>query len=210
MPHTLLLSSVESQSGDEAAVTAANLATAFAQAGNRVVLVDAYLDRPALTQLFDAQGKAGLSDLLSTKSSELKLISVKEMPEVQLLPVGLSADKWPGAMLNPANIAKLMKELQKEADVVLVAGPPIAGFAESLALASQVNSVILVARYGEAHSRMINDVAESLKSMNVDLAGVIFEQGGSSVIARPSRTGGRVSPQIEPATSAPAEKSNLS
>ena len=211
MPHTFMLSGVGSRSGDEAAITAANLATAFAQAGNRVILVDAQLHNPVLTELFDASGKTGLSDLLTTKSSELKLLSVKDMPDLQLLPVGLSSEKWPGAMLNPSNVARLLKELQKEADVVLVAGPPIAGFAESLALASQVNSVILVARYGEAHSRMINEVAESLESMNVDLAGVIFEQNAPVGIPRPIPTGGRVtSSPVEPQTPASAEKSNVS
>lgn len=210
MPHTFLLSSVASQSREETAITAANLGAAFAQAGNRVVLVDAQLNNPVLTELLEANSKAGLSDLLTTKSSELRLMSVKDMPDVQLLPVGLSPERWPGAILNPTNVAKLVKELQKEADIVMFAGPPIAGFAESLALASQVNSVILVARYGEAHSKMINDVAESLKAMNVDLAGVIFEQNAPSMVVRPS-PGGRVkSPQIESQTPAPAEKTNIS
>ena len=214
MPHTFLLSSIGSQTGDEAAMTAANLAAAFAQAGNRVILVDAELNNPALTELFDAKGKAGLSDLMASNASERKFISIRELPEVQLLPAGLSSERWPGAMINPANIAKLVQGLEKEADIVLFAGPPIAGFAESLALASQVNSVILVARYGEAHSKMINDMAENLKAMNVDLAGVIFERN-PSVVTKPALREKSVAPrmtgsQIEPQTPAPAEKSNVS
>ena len=175
MPHTFLLSSVGSQSGEDTATATANLGVAFAQAGNRVIVVDAQFHNPILTGLFEANGKAGLSDLLDTKSSQLKLVPVKDMPNIQLLPAGVSPEKWPGAILNSANVVRLVEELQKEADIVLVAGPPISGFAESLALASQVNSVILVAQYGEAHSKMINEVIESLNAMNVQLAGVIFE-----------------------------------
>jgi Mrp family chromosome partitioning ATPase len=184
MPYTLLLSSVGSLAAEQSATTAANLAAGFSQAGNRVVLVDAQLQNPALTQLFDASGKPGLSDLLSTKSAELKFTAAKDLPDVQLLPVGLSADKWPGAMLSPVNIDRLVKELEKHADIVVIAGPPIAGAAESLALASQVDGVVLVARFGEAHSKMINEVAESLKAMNVDLSGVIFEHAPSAFAAR--------------------------
>jgi Mrp family chromosome partitioning ATPase/capsular polysaccharide biosynthesis protein len=215
MPYTLMLSSVASQAGDDTAMTAANLAAAFSQAGNRVALVDAQLNNPVLTKLFDANGKAGLSDLLATKSAELKLLSVKDLPNVQLLPVGLSTEKWPGAMLNPVNVDRLVKELEKQADIVIVASPPIADFAESLALASQVNGVVLVARYGSVHSKMINEVAETLKTMNVDLVGVIFEQSSSPFAAK--RNGKRTStvasvtprvnnPQIEPT----GEKSNTS
>lgn len=209
-PYTLLLSSVGSPSGDETALTAANLATAFAQAGSRVALVDAQLQNPVLTGLLEASGKSGLSDALTTKSLDLTLVPVRDLPDVELLPAGMSTDKLPGAMLNPANVAKLIKELQQKADIVLVAGPPIAGFAESLALASQVNGVVLVARYGEAHSKIINEVAESLKSMNVELAGVIFEQNASPLsVKRSARTAPRTSnPPIESQATAPVEKSN--
>lgn len=198
MPYTYLLSSVGSQSEDDTAMATANLGVAFAQAGNRVVLVDAQFHNPVLTKLFEANGKAGLSDLLENKSSQLKLMPVKDMSNVQLLPAGMAPEKWPGAMLNSANVARLVEELQQVADIVLVAGPPISGFAESLSLASHVNGVILTARYGETHSKMINDVIESLSGINVQLAGVIFEQNPSP------------SPKSKaPKASGPIEKSNI-
>lgn len=198
MPYTYLLSSVGSQSEDDTAMATANLGVAFAQAGNRVVLVDAQFHNPVLTKLFEANGKAGLSDLLENKSSQLKLMPVKEMSNVQLLPAGMAPEKWPGAMLNSANVARLVEELQQVADIVLVAGPPISGFAESLSLASHVNGVILTARYGETHSKMINDVIESLSGINVQLAGVIFEQNPSP------------SPKSKaPKASGPIEKSSI-
>jgi capsular exopolysaccharide synthesis family protein len=198
LPYTYLLSSVGSQSEDDTAMTTANLGVAFAQAGNRVVLVDAQFHNPVLTKLFEANGKVGLSDLLENKSSQLQLMPVKDMPNVQLLPAGMSSEKWPGAMLNSANVARLVQELQQVADIVLVAGPPISGFAESLALASHVNGVILTARYGETHSKVINDVIESLSGINVQLAGVIFEQNPSP------------SPKSKaPKASGPIEKSNI-
>ena len=201
-PHAFLVSSIGSQSGDTTALATANLGVAFAQAGNRVILVDAQLNNPGLTKLFEANGKAGLYDLLSAKSSELKLMSIKEMADIQLLPAGAASEKWSGAMLNFANIIKWVEELRKEADIVLFAGSPISGSAESLALASQVNGVILVARYGDVHSKLINDVAESLNAVNVPLAGVILQYAPSPFVAK------RYSKKVS--TVAPAEKSNLS
>jgi polysaccharide biosynthesis transport protein len=201
MPHTYLVSSVGSQSADDTALATANLGIAFAQAGNRVILVDAQLNKPVLTELFEANAKTGLSDLLSIKSSELKLVSIKEMADIQLLPAGLSSEKWSGAMMNLANIGKRVEELRKEADIVLFAGPPILGSAESLALASQANGVILAGRYGEAHSKMINEVAENLDAVNVPLAGVIFEHSPSPFIGK--RNLKKLSPV------APVEKSNV-
>jgi polysaccharide biosynthesis transport protein len=202
LPQAFLVSSVGSQSGNDAALATANLGIAFAQAGKRVILVDAQLNKPILTELFEANGKTGLSDLLSIKSSELKLVSIKEISDIQLLPAGLSSEKLSGGMLNFANIGKRVEELQKEADIVLFAAPPILGFAESLALASQVNGAILVGQYGEAHSKMINEVAENLNAVNVPLAGVIFEHSPSPFVAK--RNLKKLSPV------APVEKSNIS
>ena len=184
IPYTFLLSSVGSQSGDDAATVTMNLAVAFAQAGNRVVVVDAQLHNPILTKLFKAEGSAGLSDLLVTNSTKLQLILVKEVPGVRFLPAGLSSEKGPGAVLNSAKMVKLAHELYKEADIVLVAGSSISWFAESLALASQVNGIILVARPGEAHSKMVNEVVENLSVMHARLIGVIFDHNPSPFVSK--------------------------
>jgi Mrp family chromosome partitioning ATPase len=58
------LSSVGSKTGTDAAVTAGNLAVAFAQAEYKVVLVDAQVDNPVLKTIFKAEKKEGLADLL--------------------------------------------------------------------------------------------------------------------------------------------------
>lgn len=217
-PYTLMLSSVGSRSGDDAAVAAANLGVAFAEAGNRVILVDAQLQNPVLTELFEASGKTGLSDLLTTRSSELKLVTVKEFPDVQLLPAGLTSGVRAGAMLNSAYMVKRVEDLQKEADIVLVAAPPIVGFAESLALASQVHGVVLVARYGEVQSSRINEVADGLAAMNVRLAGVIFEQNPSPFATRsklnklsplPGAAGQESASPIDPGATGSVEKGNV-
>ena len=175
LPYTFLLSSVGSQSGEDTAEAVANLGVAFAQAGKRVALVDAQLHNPRLTELFEAKDKAGLAEFMTANSPKLKLIPVTNVTGINLLPAGLSSDKSTGAALNSSKIAMLVEELQKEADITLVAGAPISWFAESLTLASQVNGVILVARQGEASVKVVNDVADSLRAMNVNLAGVIFE-----------------------------------
>lgn len=219
MPCSYLLSNVGSKDGDETALATANLGVAFAQAGYKVILVDAQFYNPMLTELFGASGKKGLYDLLTTKSTELNLISVKEMPNIQFLPAGLSGENWSGAMLNSTNIVKRIEDLQKVADIVLFTGPSASGFAEGLTLASQVKGVILVARSGDAHRRLINDVANSLREMNIQLVGAIFEKTAASFdIKRMVKRSSSVkeaatqvgNSQIQPATTGPVEKSNPS
>jgi len=182
----MLLSSVGSKTGADAAVAAGNLAVAFAQAGYKVVLVDAQIDNPVLTTMFKAEKEEGLADLLITQSAELPLLPVDQVPGIRFLPAGLSSEKSSHAQLNPTNVAKLLKRLQKEADIVLVGGSGLSRSAENLTLASQVNAAILIAHYGEAHATMVQKVVENLRAMNVHLAGVIFDTNPSPFVGQES------------------------
>jgi capsular exopolysaccharide synthesis family protein len=184
LPYTLSLSSVGLQAGDDTAVTAGNLAVAFAQAGKRVVLVDAQFHNPVLTTMFNAANKEGLADYAATSSTKPQLISVEEIPGIQFLPAGLSAEEGSGALLNPPKTARLLEELQEEADIVLIAAAPISWFAESLNMASQANSTILVARHGEAHTKTVEKVVENLRAMNVHVAGLIFDHNPSPFVQK--------------------------
>jgi capsular exopolysaccharide synthesis family protein len=186
-PHTFLLSSVGSQTGDDTAVAAGNLAVAFAQAGYKVVLVDSQIHNPALTTVFKADKKEGVADLVVTKSTTPQLLPVEQVPGIQFLPAGSASEKSSRAMLNSTIIATLLEELQKEADIVLVAGSPIARFAESLSLASQVNAIILVARQAEASSKIVSKVVENLRLMDLNLAGVIFDYNSSPFVSKEGR-----------------------
>jgi capsular polysaccharide biosynthesis protein/Mrp family chromosome partitioning ATPase len=186
IPYTMLLSSIGSKTGADAAVTAGNLAVAFAQAGYKVVLVDAQVDNPILTTLFKAEKKEGLADLLVTQAAELPLLPVDQVPGVRFLPAGLSSEKGSQAQLNPRNVATLLGRLQKEADIVLVGNSGLSRSAENLTLASQVNTTILVARYAEAHTKMVQKVVENLRAMNVQLAGVIFDANPAPVVFKES------------------------
>ena len=187
IPYTFLLSSVGLQAGDDAAVAAGNLAVAFAQAGYKVVLVDAQVHDPVLTTMYKSDKKEGLADLVLTKMTKPLLLPVEQVSGIQFLPTGLSSEKSSRAMLNSTKIATLLEELQKEADIVLVAGSPISWFAESLTLASQVNATILVARYAEASTKIVNKVVENLRLMKINVAGVIFDYNPSPFIAKEDR-----------------------
>ena len=207
-PYTLLLSSVGSTAGEDTATIAGNLAVAFAQAGYRVAVVDAQIDNPALTTIFNAEKSAGLVDMVPTKWTELQLVPVEQVPGIQFFPVGLALQKSSHAMLNATKVSTLFAGLQKEADIVLVAGPAISHSAESLTLASRVNAVVLVARLAEASGKAINKVVENLRQMRINLTGVIFDYNTGPLLSNADR---RPVVVLEPETSTEAlQKNNLS
>jgi len=186
-PYTFLLSSVGLKNGDDNAIVAGNLAIAFARAGKKVALVDIQIHNPVLTKIFSANKREGVSDFLAGSSKKLQLIKVDKVPDLSFLPVGSSLEKGSGLIRNSAKIAKLVEEVRNGAEIVLVAGSPIAWYAETLTLASKVQAAILVARSTEAHSKTVRQVVENLHSMDVKIAGVIFDTNPSSFVVKESR-----------------------
>jgi capsular exopolysaccharide synthesis family protein len=201
MPSALLVTSVGLESGEDTADTAANLAVAFAQAGHKVVLIDAQLHNPTLTRMFRADTREGLADYLVASHSKTQLVSVDEVPGFRLLPAGSSPERGSGGMLNAVKMAELVETAQKEADIVLIAGSPISWFAETLTLASQVNATILVVRYGEAHGKIVSRVIGNLRAMNVRIAGLIFDYNPSASVPRPRAKAGTPATPVAPQAS---------
>jgi capsular exopolysaccharide synthesis family protein len=201
IPSALLVSSVGLESGEDTADAAANLAVAFAQAGHKVVLIDAQLHNSVLTKTFRADTREGLADYLVASHSKIQLVSVEEVPGLQLLPAGSPSERGSGSMLNSVRMAELIEIVQKEADIVLIAGSPISWFAESLTLASQVSATILVVRYGEAHGKIVSRVIGNLRAMSVRIAGLIFDYNPSASGAQPRLKAGTATTPVAPQAS---------
>jgi capsular exopolysaccharide synthesis family protein len=179
--HSVLISSA--QQGDDASEIAANLAVVLAQTGHRVILVDAYLHDPKIGDLFGITDPMGLSGLLTTQSPTLKLTSIGWAPNLSVLPGGpLPAN--PFELLVSARMAALIKELESQAEIVIVAASPLLAFADSLILASHVDGVVMVARHGSARRDTIKEIVESLGSLGAQIAGGIYDYNVGAVSAR--------------------------
>ena len=138
--HAFVITSPER--GDGKTTVAANLARTVAQAGRRVVLVDADLRRPALHAHFAQPGEPGLRDVLEgTRTADV--IRPTDVPNLFLIPAGAPSDRA-GQLLEAADWPGILKKLRAEFDVVLVDGPPVLDVSDPLVLAAPSDGVLLV------------------------------------------------------------------
>jgi capsular exopolysaccharide synthesis family protein len=148
---TLLLTSPGSAEGKSFIV--ANLATVLASGGNRVVVVDADMRRPAQHEFFDRPNIVGLADVLSDHSSEGEdssdtiPLQKTDFGNLSLLSSGRPPTD-PAALLTSTDFASLLERLQTEADVILIDGPPLLGPPDATIIAAQVEGTILVVSTG--------------------------------------------------------------
>lgn len=142
-PRSLMVASPSSSEGKS--TTAANLAAVQAEAGRRVILVDANLYRPALARLFNVGQRAGLSSLLATEDENIEeTLRSTRLPNLRVVTAGPPSSD-PSALLASDRLARRLAELRERCDLLIVDTPPLLAAPDAALMAAHVDAVLLVA-----------------------------------------------------------------
>lgn len=152
-------------------VLSANLAIALAEAGRRVVLVDADLRRPAQAALFGIDGGLGLSDVLVGRSALEEALQMTGSG-VSVLPAG-TVPPNPVRLIESDAMSALITTLKKRFDVVVFDTPPLLAASDAALLARQVDGVLLIDSVRKGRKPEVRRSIEALALVDARLLGVI-------------------------------------
>jgi len=166
---------VSSPSADDAKSQAAvNLAVVMAQAGQRVILVDADLRRPSLHTFFGVPQEPGLTGYMVSHDGEEALALVEtEVPGLQVLPSGALPPN-PADILGAQKMEQLLMHLKARADVVEFDAPPVTVAVDASVLGARTDGLLLVVRSGHTRRDRIAQAKELLERFRVRLLGAVF------------------------------------
>jgi capsular exopolysaccharide synthesis family protein len=178
-PSLLLTSAV---AGEGKTLLAANLGMAFAQAGHRVVLVDADLRRPRLGRLLGLEPAPGISDLLSANVPESELLSGDLLEGIlhreQQLPLEMltsgSPRPNPSELLGSDDFDVLLAGLIRRADIVILDSPALLSVGDAAVIARMTAAVVMVARLPSTRAEQLDTAAEALRAVGVDPVGAVL------------------------------------
>lgn len=153
--------------------TICNLAITLAQAGKRVVLIDADLRRPSLHKLFGVPIDHGLAELLRNGARAAECLKATEVENLALVTAGTDIDN-PWALLRSARLRQLIDELKRAADYVLVDVPSAIVFADATTVASIVDAIIVVVRANESPRGSEFQIKDLLNKANSNILGVVL------------------------------------
>lgn len=173
-PLSLLVASPSSR--DEQTKVVANLGAVMAQAGLRVFLVDADLRQPQLHRIFELDREPGLSTLSAARTEDYQgYVAETGIPNLRLLPSGaLPPD--PLELLGSPQMVRLIEELKRHADIVLLNTSSILKAADALVLASQVDGTILVIESRSTRREAAIRALEMLHNVGAEVLGVVLNR----------------------------------
>lgn len=167
-PGSMVFTAVKPQIG--ATTLVLNLAISAAQAGNRVIAVDANLSRPGVSKKLGLESQPGLTDVLrgSTSLDASLLTTVQE--RLQILPAGSASAIW----ADKEDLRDLINNLLQKAELVFVDGPCWDGRAGGVAFGNACGALFLVSEGKESESSPPSDLLLSIPALGLPLAGTIL------------------------------------
>ncbi|MGH1489336.1 MAG: polysaccharide biosynthesis tyrosine autokinase [Acidimicrobiales bacterium] len=168
---SLLITSPDQAEGKT--TTSANLAWAMSAVDHRVVLADVDFRRPRIHDVFGCPPEPGLSDNLlhGTPLNKLALRVDDERSNMVIIPTGAQPPS-PGDFVASPAFSGLLRNLEAEADLVILDSPPVLPVSDALSIARQVDGVIIAARAGKTSSSDLAKAVENLRAVGADVLGV--------------------------------------
>ena len=159
-PRSILVTSAVP--GEGKSFVAANLAVTIAQyIQEYVLLMDCDLRKPCIHTRFGFPPVQGLSEYLSTEIDLPPLLLKTMLKKLTILPGGRPPYN-PSELLSSSKMRSLMEEMQEryEDRYLVVDSPPPALAPETLAIAEQVDGILLVVKHKSTPQELVAELAK--------------------------------------------------
>lgn len=157
--------------GEGKSTTTCNLAIALAEAGHRVLVIEADLRRPKAADYFGLEQTVGLTTVLVGRVPFADAVQ-HAAPGCDVLASGATPPN-PAELLQTEAMRRLLADVRAEYDYVLIDAPPLLPVTDAALLASQSDGAILVVRHNSTTRDEVRDSVERLQSVGARLLGTI-------------------------------------
>ncbi len=172
IPHKIMVTS--GQKGDGKSTVAVNLATTFAQASIKTLLIDADLRIPSMYKFFECgRNTPGLVDYLNGEVDYTDVIMESPVPSLHVLLSGHHT-RAPGELLSSRQMVELIELLSMEYDQIIIDTPPVCHVADALLLSKLVDAVALVVRSNKTPRPVAEYAYARLKQVHAPILGTIL------------------------------------
>lgn len=178
---TLLVTST--MPGEGKSWVAANLAITFAQAGKKVLIIDADMRKGRQHVMFNIENKIGLSNFLSgidelgrnENLDILKYVRATEIQNLFLIPAG-NVPPNPSELLASETTINMIEKLKEVFDFIIFDGTPSLLVTDALIVARLVDSTVIVTAHNSTKKENLEKVKKDIENVGGNIVGVILNK----------------------------------
>ena len=180
---TLLVTST--MPGEGKSWVSSNLAVTFAQAGKKVVLIDADMRNGRQYTIFGASPRPGLSNYLSgvgedydEEDEEVDLadyIQETGVENLYLIAAG-NIPPNPSELLIAPQMVELLDRLKEVCDIIIIDGTPAQLVTDALILARLVDSTVVVAASNQTKREDLKRCVTNIQNVGGKIAGIVMNK----------------------------------
>ncbi|MBA8683552.1 polysaccharide biosynthesis tyrosine autokinase [Stenotrophomonas tumulicola] len=151
-----------------------NLAAVIAQAGQRVLVIDADMRKGTLHKILGTSNQNGLSDVLGGKLAVEAAIHALPGQENMHYMVRGDVPPNPAELLMHPRFQQMLESLSQQYDLVIVDTPPILAVTDAALVSTHAGSTLLVTRFGVNQAKEILLTMQRFEQNGVQVKGAIF------------------------------------
>jgi succinoglycan biosynthesis transport protein ExoP len=150
-----------------------NIAVVLAQAGARVLLIDADLRRPNIHRALKLANEAGLSTWLAGTDTDRPHILASGIPNLDVLPTG-PKPPYPAELFGTPVFGEMLESLRSEYDHIIIDSPPILSVTDAVLISVLADSVLLVIRSRKTTKGALRRSLDVLHQANSRVMGIVL------------------------------------
>ena len=166
--------------GEGKSLTSVNLAFALAEAGNRVLLLEADMRIPTLGKKLRLEKKKGLSNALIASPDEALPIqeyvigsNAWSNSKFDILTAGNTPPN-PSELLGSRRMQELMERLAEKYDYVIVDLPPVTAVTDALGVSKILDGILVIVRHDYSERGLLAEAMRQLELASVRVLGFVF------------------------------------
>jgi polysaccharide biosynthesis transport protein len=161
--------------GEGKSMFSSNLSVSLAQAGQRVLHVDADMRRPRVHAIFDIAQEPGLSNLLVGDCKPSEAIRKTPVQNLCVLPAGMIPPN-PAELLGSKRCEDFFATLGQNFDWVILDSPPVLAVADASILANTATGVVFVVGADQTSRQAARAALEQLEGVQAHVIGAVLNR----------------------------------
>ncbi|HSH93531.1 MAG TPA: polysaccharide biosynthesis tyrosine autokinase, partial [Roseimicrobium sp.] len=159
--------------GDGKTTFTVNFAATLANAGNRVLLVDADLRRGNVHNYFQHQREPGITEVLSGELHWHDVVRATPIKTLQVITSGQLPPN-PGELLISPVMRQFIEEARGEYDHILFDCPPLTAIDDTFCLLSSSDGLMFVVKAGQTSMRFAKNALDAVRQRGAKILGIVL------------------------------------